>query len=82
MGTHSSLPLSQAEECVLCGGPCKEPRVQAPVHANYPFMSAAHIAATQPEEAEPEPERPRARRRAQDRMRRPENHPVMREDRD
>lgn len=80
MSAHSSHAVTGGE-CALCDGPCRQPMQLAPVHANYPFMSAAHIAATQPPEPEPEPERPRARRNAQDRMRRPETRPVDREDR-
>lgn len=80
MSAHSTL-LSQAEECALCDGPCKHPRVQAPVHERYPFMTPDQIAATQPAEPEPEPSRPRAKRRAQDRMARSEHHDRTTEDR-
>lgn len=80
MSAHPTL-LSQAEGCALCDGPCKCPRVQAPVHANYPFMTAAQIAATQPAEPEPESERPRAKRKALNRMARSEHHDRTTEDR-
>jgi hypothetical protein len=39
------------------------PRTQAPVHANYPFMTRADIEATWPQELGPEISE-RARRRA------------------
>lgn len=81
MSTHSH-PAVTRSECVLCGPgrPCGH-RIP-PVYANYPFMSPAAIAATQPEAPEATPETVARRRAAQDRMRRPEQHsPGPREDR-
>lgn len=80
MTTHSQSAVTRGE-CVVCGGSCKEPHRLTPVAANYPFMSAEHIAATHPAEPAAVPPRQRARRLAQDRQRQPENHAVEREDR-
>jgi len=80
MTAHSHSAVTRGE-CAVCGGPCREPFRLAPVPANYPFMSAAAIAATQPPEPVADPPRQRARRVAQDRQRHQENHAVQREDR-
>lgn len=72
MSTQSPHAVTGGD-CVLCDGPCREPFKLDPVPTNYPFMSAAHIAATQTPAAE---EAPVLRQRASrlDRMRRPEHH--------
>lgn len=61
---------SHVDECPLCEGPCRPGFHLPPVHARYPFMTPAQIAATQPPESEPEPPAGGRRRRVEDRMRR------------
>lgn len=80
MTAHSHSAVTRGE-CAVCGGPCQEPFRLPPMPDNYPFMSAAAIAATQPAEPVAVPPRQRARQLAQDRQRQQENHAVRREDR-
>jgi hypothetical protein len=55
---------SHLDECPLCEGPCRPGFHLPPVHAGYPFLTAAQIAATQPPElVEPEPVQRAGRRR-------------------
>lgn len=52
MTPHS---LSVTDECGVCGGPCREPYKQGPVHESYPFMTPEQIKMTQ-QLAEPQPD--------------------------
>lgn len=70
-------------DCLICGGPCREPFKLPPIHDRYPFLPPEVIAMTQQRhEPEPEPEElpivarrnkrlaeNRARRLAEDRAR-------------